>query len=273
MKQGLPSLFVSHGIPSLALLDDPYHTALINFGRHIGPHLKGIVCVSSHWIVPGPIQITTQTRPFIQYNFQGFQKELYELKYAPPFSQTLVQEVTSLLEENSFEVTPNPHYGFDHGVWMPLRLIRPEADLPVVQISLPLFEDPRQVLKLGHALSRLRESGILLMGSGMAALNASKIVWHARGEDVHPKVLEFDTWLKANLLTANIENILDYRKSAPSGEFAHPSSATLLPLFFTMGTSLAGDRPQVIHEGFKYSSTSLLTFCLTNQTIPEGLFS
>jgi 4,5-DOPA dioxygenase extradiol len=111
------------------------------------------------------------------------------------------------------------------------------------------------------------------MGSGMAAFNASKIVWHARGDDVNHKILEFDNWLQDHLMNARIEEILDYRKSAPHGEFSHPSSATLLPLFFIMGTSLHGDKPQIIHKGFKYSSTSLLSFCLSSDEITYKSFS
>lgn len=255
----------------MALLDDPYNSSLVNFGRNL--EVKGIVVVSSHWIMPGPIQITSNPEPFIQHNFRGFQSELYEINYKTPYSPDLVQEVATLLDEDNFEVTLNPHYAFDNGVWMPLRLIRPEADLPVVQVSLPFYEDPRKVMKLGHSLASLRQKGILLMASGAAALNASKIVWHARGEDVHPKVRQFNEWLKENLLSANIENLLDYRKTAPGGEFAHPSTASLLPLFFTLGTSISGDRPQIIYEGFKYSSTSLLSFCLSGKDIIHKSFS
>lgn len=255
----------------MAMMDDPYNSALVNFGRNLD--IKGIVCVSSHWVSPGPIQVTSNPVPFIQHNFHGFQKDLYDLNYQTPFSVDLNEVVENLLDENDFQVSLNPNYGFDHGIWMPLRLIRPEADLPVVEISLPMYEDPRKIMRLGHALAPLRDNGILLMASGNAALNASKIVWHARGEDVNPKIREFDDWLSENLMKANIEEILDYRKSAPSGEFAHPSSASLLPLFFTVGTSLSGDKPQMIYKGFKYSSTSLMTFCLTDTEISNKSLS
>lgn len=267
MRALTPSLFVSHGLPPMALLDDAYASSLINFGRNLD--IQGIVCVSSQWVSPGPVQITSNPEPFIQHNFSGYQKELYDLNYKTPYSSELVQQVASLLDDNDFDVAPNTSYGFDHGIWMPLRLIRPYADLPVVQISLPMFEDPRKIMKLGHSLSDLRKNGILLLGSGAAALNPGKIIWHARGEDVNPKILAFDQWLSENLLAANIEDILDYRKSAPHGKFAHPSTATLLPLFFTIGSSLAGDRPRIIHQGFRYSSTSLLSFCLSQEPISD----
>lgn len=271
MYQKAPSLFVSHGLPPLALMDDPYNSALINFGRNI--EVRAIVCVSSHWISPGTIQITSNPKPFIQHNFHGFQKELYDLDYSTPYSEELINEVREALEENSFETSLSSNYGLDHGVWMPMRLIRPEGDLPVIQISLPLYEEPRMIMKIGHSLSSLRGKGILLMGSGEAAFNPSKIVWHARGEQVNPKIKEFNEWLLKSLEEAKIEEILDYRKSAPHGGFAHPSSASLLPLFFTMGSSLAGDSPRVIFNGYKYSSTSLLSFCLWDRDITSNSFS
>lgn len=265
MSKVTPSIFISHALPPMAMLDDPYNSALVNFGRNVD--IRGIVCVSSHWISPGPIQITSNPEPFIQHNFSGYQKELYELNYQTSYSADLVEQVANLLDENEFEVALNPNYGLDYGIWMPLRMIRPEGNIPVVQISLPLYEDPRKIMKIGHALSALREHGILLIGSGVAAFNPNKIVWYARGEDVHPKIQEFNVWLQDCLMNAKIEDILDYKKTAPHADFAHPSSATLLPIFFTIGSSMAGDKPQMLYEGFKYSSTSLMTFCLAKETI------
>lgn len=265
MTKRAPSIFISHGLPPMALLDDPYNSSLVNLGRNI--NIKGVVCVSSQWIAPGPIQITSHSHPFIQHNFQGYQKELYEINYKTPYSADLVQNVASLLEENSFEVGMNSLYGFDYGVWMPLRLIVPEGNLPVVQISLPLYEDPRKIMQLGHAFSALRDQGVLLMGSGASALNSSKIIWHARGEEVNNKIQEFEEWLATKLSEAKIEEILDYKVRAPHADFAHPTTASLLPLFFTIGASMAGDFPQMIYRGFKYSTISLLSFCLSNEKI------
>lgn len=179
----------------------------------------------------------------------------------------------ALLDESTIDSVMNEHYKFDFGVWMPLRLIRPEGDVPVVQLSLPMYEDPRQIMKLGHTLSILREKGILLLASGNAAINMSKIIWHARGEDIHPKIKEFDSWLRENLMTANVEKILNYRQEAPHSDFAHPSTASLLPLFFTMGTSISGDFPQIIYHAFKYSTVSLLNFSLHDKKIEQGTFS
>jgi 4,5-DOPA dioxygenase extradiol len=270
MNQFIPSLFVSHGLPPMAIMDDASNSALVNFGRNI--EIKGVVAISSHWACPGPVQITSQASPKIQHNFSGFQSELYELQYSPPSSQELAQKVKRLLEK-THQVELNNEYPLDYGVWMPLRMICPDADVPVVQLSLPLLKDPREVMKLGHTLGELRKEGILLLASGSAALNTSKIIWHARGDQVHPKIQKFDDWLEKNLLAANIESLINYRTEAPFGEFAHPGTSSLLPIFFTIGSSIAGDVPHILHKGFRYSATSLLSFCLTGRPIHQELFS
>ncbi len=271
MTSVLPSLFVSHGLPPMALLDDPYTSSLVNFGSTL--EVKGIVCVSSQWITPGAIQVSANPSPINLHNYHGYQKELYEINYRPPHSPELIEQVSGLVDQAGFEVGLNQHHGHDYGAWMPLRLLCPEANIPVVQLSLPLFQDHRMILKLGHALSPLRARGILIVGSGMAAFNATKLVWHARGSDINTKILAFDNWLEAQLLDARIEDILDYRNLAPHADFAHPTSAGLLPLFFTIGTSLQGDRPQILFKGFKYSTTSLLSFCLSPESVTRRSFS
>lgn len=266
-----PAIFVSHGLPPMALLDDPYNSSLINFGRNL--ELKGIVCVSSLWMTPGPIQVATSLGTSIQHNFQGFQKELYDIDFSPAFSEELLKVVNSCLDKNSWKTSLNPDYGFDHGIWMPLRLINPEGTVPVVQISLPYFDGPRKIMQLGSAFSALREEGILIMGSGNASLNTSRIVWHARDEDAHPKISAFDAWLVEHLLQARIEELIDYKNSSPHAEFAHPGMGSLLPLFFIMGSSLTGDWPQIIYRGIRYSTNSLLTLCLSDKEITRQSLS
>lgn len=271
MSLRAPAVFISHGLPPMALLDDPYNSALINLGRNM--EIKGIIVVSSQWVLPGPVQLTSGPEIRIQHNFEGYQEELYQLDYRPAFSDELLKKVSDALEGHGFETAKNPYYELDAGAWMPLKLIRPEADLPVIQMSLPQVEDPRMLMKLGSALSHLRDEGYLLMGSGVTALNPSKVIWHARGEDVNKKIEAFSNWMEEQFMRAKIEDILDYKDRAPYPDFAHPNPTGLWPLFFIMGTSISGDFPQVIYKGFKYSTSSLLSFCLSDKTIKHKSFS
>jgi 4,5-DOPA dioxygenase extradiol len=249
-------------MPSVALFEDEYSEALRQFGRGL-PELRGIVVVSSHWMNPGAIQITSALQPKIQKNFYGYQPELYQLEYDPPGSPELAQEIADLLDQKNFEVSLNPESGLDHGVWIPLLRIRPEADVPVIQVALPMFVKPRLVMSMGNALGEMRERGILLIGSGGAAFNPTKMVWSAGTLNVNQKIAEFDRWLRHNFMEAKVEEILNYQEHAPHAEFAHPTPANLLPLMFTMGTSLAGDRPGVLFQGFRYSTQSMLTLSLS----------
>lgn len=258
----IPALFVSHGLPSVALFEDEYSESLREFGKSLPP-LKGIVVMSSHWMNPGAIQITSSTKPQIEKNFYGYQDDLYQLDYAPPGSPQLAEQVALLLESKNFEVSLNAEAGLDHGVWIPLLRIRPEADIPVIQVALPMFAQPRLVMNMGNALSSLREQGILLIGSGGAAFNPTKIIWSAGTLNVNQKIAEFDRWLRHQFMEARVEDIINYQDLAPHAEFSHPTPANLLPLMFTMGTALSGDHPGVVFQGFRYHSQSMLTLSLS----------
>lgn len=257
----MPSLFVSHGLPPVALQETEYSMALQLLGKSLGSSLKGIVVVSNQWVIPGSIQITSMEKAKIQHNFYGYQKDLYDLTYDPPMDQSLVDEVALILEDD-FEISLNNEYGFDHGVWMPLRHLRPQADVPVVQLSLPLFSAPRNILNLGHKLASLREKGILLLGSGQSALNLERIIWYARHEDVNPKIKEFVEWLKQQLGKAHIEELINFKTEAPFAEFAQSNNADLYPLFFAIGASLPQDKLEIIYDGYVYSTVSLLSLGL-----------
>ena len=266
MGQRVPSLFVSHGLPTTALIEDEYSEALKNFGRNLND-LRAIVVVSSHWLTPGAIQVSANPKPFPQHHFYGYQQELYQLDYRPPASQVISEEIAALLDEKNFEVTLNAEAGLDHGVWMPLLRIRPEADVPVIQISLPMFVQSRMVMNMGSALASLREKGILLIGSGGAASNPSKIMWSAGTLNVNQKIAEFDRWLRQQFMEAQVEDILHYQEMAPHAEFAHPTPANILPLMFIMGTALEGDSPGLIYQGFRYHSQSMLTLALSQDQV------
>lgn len=260
----VPSLFVSHGLPTTALLDDLYAKSLTKFGNEL-PALKGIIVVSSHWLAPGPIQITAADELETLHNFYGYQEEIYSIKYPAKGSVVLAEKVAELLDGKNLEAVLNFDAGLDHGAWLPLRRISPLANVPVLQLSLPMFVSPRVIMNMGHALSSLREKGILLIGSGGAGFNQSKMSWSAGSDNVSPKTKKFDEWLKLNFLEAKIEEILDYKEHAPEVEFAHPTGANILPLFFIMGTSLAGDHPSVVYEGYRYFTQSLLTLKLSSR--------
>lgn len=262
-----PSLFVGLGQPPLVLIEDAYSLALREFGQRIGD-IKAIIAVSSLWVSPGPIQVTSSIKPSLEKNFYGFQDEIYDLQYAAPGDPELAIRLIELLKTQGHDAILNPDAGIDHGIWMPLLRIKPLADVPVIQLSLPLLDDPRRILQLGHALSELREEGILLMGSGAAAYNPTKLVWSSGETNVNRHILNFDQWLQEKFQRAQIEDILNYRNIAPGVSHAQPQEIHLLPLIFIMGSSLNGDSPGILYRGYRYETQSLLSLTLGDPGIP-----
>jgi 4,5-DOPA dioxygenase extradiol len=194
----IPSLFVGQGQPPQVLFEDEYSFSLREFGQRL-ENIRAIVAVSSHWVSPGPIQITSSPSPRLEKNFFGFQPEIYDLSYPVRGDKELAGQIADMLEKEDFDIILNSETGIDHGVWMPLLRIRPLADVPVIQLSLPMLGDPRMILKLGHALSNLRDEGILLMGSGSAAFNPSKLEWSSGESRVDKKIAKFDEWLQKKI--------------------------------------------------------------------------
>jgi 4,5-DOPA dioxygenase extradiol len=259
----LPALFVSHGMPTVALHEDDYSFSLREFGRQIQSRCKGIVVMSSHWST-GPIQITGAEKPPILHDFKGFQKDLYELDYPAPGEPELARSICERLEKNNLPCLVNTQRGFDHGVWIPLRFIRPEADLPVVQLSIPMALGAREILAIGRLMRPLREQGYLILGSGGAANNLERLIWHERNFPADPRSQNFENWLKQRLQQADVEDLINFT-NAPDLAFAHPTHEHLMPLFFVMGSSISGDSLQFLHEGMQYRTISMLSFALATE--------
>lgn len=262
----LPALFVSHGAPTVALHEDDYSFSLREFGRQIHDRCKGIVVMSSHWVT-GPVQITAADKPSTLHDFRGFQKDLYELEYPARGEPDLAKSICNRLESSNIPCILNYNRGFDHGVWIPLRFLRPEADIPVIQLSIPMALGARELLAIGHLMAPLREQGYLILGSGGAGNNLEKIAWHERNFAADRRSMMFEEWLKQKLFAAEIEDLINFADNAPDLAFAHPTHEHLLPIFFVMGSSLSGDRIQLIYEGFQYRTISMLSFALAEEAL------
>src|SRR5207247_1495847 len=160
-----PALFISHGSPAVALQKDDYTRALRHFAEaHPAP--RAIVALSAHWEAPGPPRVTTAARPALIYDFAGFPDALYGVTYGCPGDPDLAREIVALLKDAGTKASEEPRRGLDHGVWVPLSLLYPGADRPVVEVSLPVPRSPPERLTMGEALARLRGQAVLLLGSG-----------------------------------------------------------------------------------------------------------
>ncbi|QJQ19751.1 dioxygenase [Pseudomonas sp. SK] len=241
----LPSLFISHGSPMLALQPGASGPALAGLANRLA-RPKAIVVVSAHW-ESRELLVTGSERPETWHDFHGFPQALYAVQYPAPGEPALARQVSALLSAAGLPARLDPQRPFDHGAWVPLSLMYPDANIPVVQVSLPSHLGPALQLKVGQALAGLRDQGVLLIGSGSITHNLGELDWHAGPEVIEPWALAFRDWVVEKLQADDQAALLDYRQLAPNAVRNHPSDEHLLPLFFALG---AGGKCGVVHQGF-----------------------
>jgi 4,5-DOPA dioxygenase extradiol len=232
----LPALFVSHGAPLFALEPGSTGPALRQWGESLlkqGP-LRGIVIMSPHWMANGPM-VMSNPQPHTWHDFGGFPAALYQLQYPAPGSPAIAQEVLGLLADAGISAQPDAKRPFDHGAWVPLMHLFPQANVPVVQVALPVGYGPSQVFAMGAALQSLREHGVLVMGSGSMTHNLAE--FGGGGAAPMPYVAEFSRWVEAAVQRGDSAALLNYRALALHAARAHPSDDHFLPLFFALGAS------------------------------------
>ncbi len=256
-----PACFVSHGAPTAALDDDAYTGALAGFARE-QPEPAAIVVVSAHWEAHGPVRVNAAAEPALIYDFGGFPDALYRLSYPAPGSPELAAEIGGLLGEAGIAHTEETARGWDHGVWVPLRLLYPEAAAPVVEISLPLPRTPAVVMALGAALAPLRDRGVLLFGSGGIVHNLRRLRFGEKDAPVDDWAAAFDAWVRVRLEQLDAAGLASYADAAPHAALAVPTTEHFDPLFFVLGACGDADRCSAIFEGFEYGSLSMRSFAL-----------
>lgn len=217
--------------------------------------------VSAHWEAPGPLRVNAAPRPELIYDFSGFPQELYRLDYPAPGSPVLAAEIVETLAAAGLHTALETARGWDHGVWVPLRLGFPEATLPVVELSLPVPRTPELLLAVGRALQPLRERGVLIFGSGGIVHNLGLLRWGGEDAPVDDWARTFDEWVMGRVLAGDLEALASYRLRAPHADRAVPTSEHFDPLFVVLGAA-AGARADLIYEGIRYGNLSLRSFAL-----------
>jgi 4,5-DOPA dioxygenase extradiol len=263
-----PSLFISHGTPMSAFGEDPYQSALSTLARSL-PKPKAIVALSAHSLSSNRIHVLKTTQNRIQHDFTGFPHELYELEYSCPGSPEVADQISRLLAQSGLEVKVETDAPLDHGIWVPLLHLYPNCDVPVVRISLPLNLLPAQILKMGHALSSLREKGVLLIASGGAVHNLGELQWSGKNAPGASWALQFEQWLIQSLRNKDVEALMNFEEH-PLFHRAHPSSEHFLPILFAVGSALPGDEFAEFFSGIQYESLSMLCFSLNPPSEERG---
>ena len=241
-----PSVFVSHGAPSLLLEpEQPAHQFLRGLGATLG-RPTAILVISAHWEAATPT-LTTAPRLDTIHDFSGFDPALSAMRYAPPGAVAVSAQARALLDEAGFHPQVDPNRGIDHGAWAPLALMYPTADIPVAQLSVQSRLDTAHHYALGQALRPLRDDGVLILASGSLTHNLRAAFRWTPGEPTPPAVSAFSTWVADTLTGDRPENLLDYAAQAPEARWNHPTPEHFLPLCVAWGAGTPGRAPQRVH--------------------------
>jgi 4,5-DOPA dioxygenase extradiol len=245
MNYRMPALYLGHGAPPL--LDDPIWSGQLAAWARDLPRPKAILIVSAHW-ESAPVSLSANGAPLV-YDFGGFDAKYYRMTYETPDATALAQRVAAMMPATE-PVHQHTSRGLDHGAWVPLRIMYPEADIPVLQMSLPT-QDPARLLALGERLRPLRDEGVLIIGSGFLT-HGLPFLTEFRIEAAAPGwSKEFDAWAGEALARGDVDALANYRAEAPGMPYAHPTVEHYTPLFVTLGAATTPDDPGIqVIDGF-----------------------
>jgi 4,5-DOPA dioxygenase extradiol len=244
----------------VAIESGPYQEALARFGGAHGP--TAVVVISAHWETEDEVRITSAARHSLLYDFGGFPDELYKLTYAAPGAPDLARRIGEMLRDGGFRSVRDARRGLDHGAWVPLRLMYPDAGVPVVELSIPGARSPAELYRIGALLAPLRREGALVLGSGGIVHNLRRLDWQHRDGPVQAWALDFENWFTERLEAWDLESLFQYRTAAPSAALAVPTTEHFHPVFVALGAARAGGRIEYIHEGFQYGTLSMRSMAM-----------
>lgn len=251
-------LFVSHGSPMIVLDDTAAREHLQQLGRSRA-RPRAMLVASAHWQHADPL-VGNASTPETLHDFGGFDPRLFEMQYPAPGDPGLANHVAELLENADWR-SGTVSRGLDHGVWTPLMLMYPEADIPVVPLAVPMNADARGAWQLGRALAELKNENVLVLGSGAFTHNLGEVFRRDPGDANAPGwVTEFVNWMRDRLNAGDVDALLDYRNLAPHAHGNHPTEEHLLPLFIAMGAAGDDFRVEELHASYTHGVLAMDCF-------------
>ncbi len=247
----LPTLFISHGAPTLPIMESPAASFLKGLAATM-ERPKAILVASAHWETERPEVSAVAVNETI-HDFYGFPRVLYQMTYPAPGDPALAMRVAGLLHGAGLRTTLDPGRGLDHGAWVPLLLAYPAHDIPVLQVSLQTKLGPAHHAKLGAALAPLRNEGVLVIGSGSWTHDLRRFRGQAPDAPVQPDVAEFADWMDRAVEDGRTDDLLNYRSRAPFAAEIHPTEEHLLPLFVALAAAGPDARPVRLHSSATFS--------------------
>ncbi len=255
MNLRMPTIFFGHGNPMNALLDNDWTRNWAAIGRHL-PRPRAVLSVSAHWYLP-ETAVTAMAAPRTIHDFGGFPRELFEVEYPAPGDLDLMRRVRELLQP--LDVRADLAWGLDHGTWSVLRHVFPDADVPVVQLSIDESQPPAFHYGLGRMLRPLRDEGILLIGSGDVVHNLHSYAWGRHPADPFDWAQRFETKARELMLRGDHRTLTDYEALGRDAELSVPTPEHYLPLLYVLGASVEGEPATFPVEGMDGGSISMLS--------------
>jgi 4,5-DOPA dioxygenase extradiol len=262
MPQRLPTVFISHGSPMIALEPGAAGAAIAALGQDL-PRPQAVLAISAHWLTRVPA-LGTAAKPETIHDFHGFPRPLFELRYPAPGAPDVAHSAAELLRLGGMQAVEVPAQGLDHGAWVPLRFMYPDADIPVAQLAVQPRLGPAHHLQLGRLLAPLREQGVLILASGSYTHNLGELSRIQRQAPEPAWVSEFREWFTAALREGRVEDLLHYRSLAPHAARNHPTDEHLLPIFVALGAA-AGESIRHIDPGTDYGVLAMDNFVFGDQ--------
>jgi len=248
----MPSLFIAHGAPTIVMEEGPYPRMLESLAARY-PKPSAIVLFSAHW-ESDVQQISAGEQYEMIYDFYGFPEQMYRMVYPAKGNPELASEIQQLLQRQGVESKLNTGRGMDHGAWTILKLIYPQADIPLIVLSVAPNLSPGDQYKIGQALAPLRKKGVLIIGSGGTVHNLRRINWQATAPDTW--AVEFDHWVERTLMTWDLKALFAYEAEAPYAKEAVPANEHFIPLIYAMGAADGTRQASLIHRSYEYGSLS-----------------
>jgi 4,5-DOPA dioxygenase extradiol len=255
MAQVLPAIFFGHGNPLNAVLENRYTAAWRQIGAEVA-RPKAILSISAHWFVPGT-GVTISTSPRTIHDFGGFPQELYQVQYPAPGDPALARRVQNMLKP--LPVGFDDSWGLDHGTWSVLRHVYPDADVPVVQLSIDEAQPASVHFEIGRRLAPLRAEGILIVGSGNLVHNLHAYAWGRHMPDPYDWAIRFEEEAKQMMITGEYKPLIDYESLGPEAMLSIPTPDHYLPLLYVIGSRQEGEVITFPIEGVDGGSISMLT--------------
>lgn len=256
-SERMPVLFLGHGSPMNAIEDNEYRRQWQALGAQFEerrPRPQLILCISAHWLTTG-WHLTAMPKPRTIHDFGGFPQELFEQQYPAPGAPDVARAISEAIQQPP--VGLDNEWGLDHGAWSVLKPMFPQADIPVIQLSMDYARPPAEHVAVGHQLKALRDRGVLIVGSGNIVHNLRSARGNSRSNEAYDWAVEFDTKIAERIERGDVAGLADFQKLGTLAQLAHPTYDHYLPLLHAAGATEPGEPVRFFSESYQLGSISM----------------